>query len=155
MEADWVARGIAIGGTAIALGSLGWQVFSWRRTGPLVTVRAWCKGRGAEMTLGGTLVSAGRADARIVRASFQWSAGVEGGTSGVRRNLSCNLPAEHLDGIELPLAMPVQTDYEFTVVNLSAVDPGLWAALHEQRAVKIVFHTPTGKASGTVKYRAS
>jgi hypothetical protein len=154
VEPDWVARGIAIGGAAAALGSLGWQVFSWRRSGQVVKVRAWCTGRGAEMTLTGTLVSAGRADARVVRASLSWPAWADGGTYGnSSRMVACKLPAEHLDGIDFPLPMPSQTDYEFAVKDLQGVDPGLWHALHERRAVKLVFHTPTGKGSTTIKYR--
>ncbi len=151
MEPDWVARGIAFGAAAIALGSLGWQVYSWRRAGPIVRVRAWCAGRGKDMRLGGTLVSAGRAEARVVRASFEWFAGAQG--TGMRK-VSLPLPADHLDGIDFPLPMPVQTDYEFSIKDLSGVDPGLWTALHESRPVKIVFHQPTARASATIKYRS-
>jgi hypothetical protein len=153
VQPDWVARGIALGASAIALVSLGWQVYSWRRTGPVVKVRATCTGRGKDMTLGGTVVSAGRAEARVVRASFEWFAWSSGGGSATRK-VTCPLPADHLDGIAFPLVMPVQTDYEFSVKDLATVDPGLWAALHESRPVKIVFHQPTGRAGATIKYRS-
>ncbi len=103
------------------------------------------------MKLGGTLVSAGRADARVVRASFEWNVSPEGAP---RKIISCQLPADHLDGIELPLTLPAQTDpHEFAVLAVGGIDHGLWTALHDRRFVKIVFHMPISRASARIKYR--
>lgn len=40
MDADWVARGTAIGGVAIALFSIYWSIHIWKRQGPVLRVKA-------------------------------------------------------------------------------------------------------------------
>jgi hypothetical protein len=97
------------------------------------------------MKLGGTLVSAGRAEARVTLASFEWQAGPEGGSMFSTGKVSCKLTADHLNGIAFYTPLPVGTEYEFDVLAIQEIDPGLWAALHERRPVKIVFDKPVGQ----------
>jgi hypothetical protein len=101
-----------------------------------------------------TLVSAGRADARVLRASFEWYSPAPGSNGGARK-VSCELPADHLEDIDFPQLMPAHTEYSFSVRDLAGVDPGLWAALHENRQVRTIFHQPAGRAGATIKYRRS
>jgi hypothetical protein len=152
VSADWVARGTAIGGGGIALLSLGWNVIAWRRQGPVVKVQATCSGRGADMKISGSIRNEGRFDAHIERAWLGWlSSSTTANTSG--RPLSCPLPPTHLQGASLPQSLPAQTGSEFTVVDVSAIDPGLNVALHDHRDVTLAFRTASGRtAKARIRY---
>jgi hypothetical protein len=67
---DWVARGIAIAGVVLALLSLAWNIFAWRRQGPALKVKAKCTGRGSAMTVAGSIRNIGRFDAQLDTAMF-------------------------------------------------------------------------------------
>jgi hypothetical protein len=147
VETDWVARIIAFVAVLIAGGSLAWSFYTWRQNGAVVKVDAWRHGLDQALRIKGTLVSAGRLDASVIGASFEWY------TAGASRLMSCEIPADNLGGIEFPLPMPVHGTYKFEVLAVGQIDPGLWTALHESRPVTIVFRTPTGgRATATIKY---
>lgn len=155
MSADWVARGTAIGSAAVAVASLGWNVVAWRRQGPVLRVRATCTGRGNDMQISGSVRNTGRFDAHIQRAEFRWMASSGASGSG-GPTVSCDLPADHIDGLNLPAPLLAQAGCEFTVTDLNGIDLGLSVALHDRRPVTLKFHTASGKtAKGKVKYKKS
>src|SRR2546430_11148269 len=80
---DWVARATAIGSAAIALTSLGWNIFAWRRQGPVIRLRATCTGRGDQMKISGRIFNQGRFDAQVESGSFQWRSSAQAPAGGV------------------------------------------------------------------------
>ena len=156
VDVDWWARGIAIGGAAVAATSLGWNVFSWRRQGPVVKVSVTCTGRGDDMKLSGSIRNQGRFDAHIERAAFGWYSSPRSSVPNAQGvALRCDVPAEFIKGVTLPLPLPLPAEAgkEFTIVNIPKIDPGLSAALHDCRGVGLIFYTASGKrARAQVKY---
>jgi hypothetical protein len=153
MNADWWARGIAIAGLVVAAVSLGWNVFMWRRQGPVLRVKATCTGRGSEMKISGIIRNVGRYDAQIDRVWVQWTSTSPGGTASGQQ-ISTWIEAEHISGVTLKMELPAQRGYEFTVTGIYEIDRGLDAALHDRRRAQIGFVTATGKkAGGTIRYK--
>jgi hypothetical protein len=151
MGADWVARGTAIGSGTVAIMSLGWNIIAWRRQGPMVKVRATCAGRGDQMKISGRIYNSGRFDAQIESATFRWLSW--SGSNSAPRKLTCELQANHVQGITLPLPLPAESGHEFTVIDLNGVDPGLMVALHDARSATLTFRSASGKHAKTrIKY---
>jgi hypothetical protein len=152
LDVDWVARGIAIVGIVIALFSVGWNIFAWRRQGPVLKLKAKCAGRGNRMAIAGRISNIGRSDAQIENGMFQWLAPTGSGS----RKLHCNLPEDNIRGMTLPLSLLADKGTEFKIDLAIAIDQGLSSALHDQRPVTLTFRTATGrKAKGKIKYERS
>jgi hypothetical protein len=142
-----VARGTAIGSAVAAFSSLGWNIFAWVRQGPVLRLRASCAGRGDKMKISGRISNSGGTDAHLESGLFRWE-------PGLFKELTCPLPADHLEGMTLPTTLAVQTAREFTVFDLSGIDPGLAAHLHNRRLATLRFKTQSGKVtSAGIKYR--
>jgi hypothetical protein len=151
LDTDWVARGIAIAGISIALLSLGWNVFAWRRQGPVLRLKAKCSGRGNRMAITGRISNIGRSDAQVETGMFEWIA-----SSGSSRKIRCDLPEDNIRGMTLPLLLAAEKGTEFKIDLAIAIDQGLSSALHDQRHVTLIFRTATGrKAKGNVRYERS
>ena len=147
MYVDWVARGIAMAGVVIALASLGWNVFAWRRQGPAIQLKAKCSGRGADMVVGGNVRNIGRFDSELENARFSWR------IQDKMRLPSCGVPAKNITGITFPQPLPAEKGMEFEIADLRDLDLGLQSALHDQRVVYLTFQTASGrKAKKTVRY---
>jgi hypothetical protein len=157
LDVDWVARGIAIAGIAIALFSLGWNIFTWRRQGPVLKLKAKCSGRGSDMTIAGRISNIGRLDAQIETGMFEWLVpGTGSGTPSSPIKLRCDLPSANIQGITLPHSLSAEKGTEFKVDLASQIDPGLTSALHDHRDVYLIFQTATGrKAKGKINYDRS
>jgi hypothetical protein len=150
---DWWARGIAIGAAVIALVALGWNVFSWWKTGPVLKVRATCEGRGDQMRITGRLTNTGRASAHIDGAQFAWHAASPRG-SAPGAALRWDLSADRITGITFGQELAAHDGHEF-VIDLDGMDVGLSVALHDRRRVRLSFFTASGRwGAGTqVRYR--
>jgi hypothetical protein len=149
---DWVARGIAIVGIVIGLFSVGWNVFTWRRQGPIFKLKAKCSGRGNRMAIAGSISNIGRSDAEIETGMFQWMAPYGAGS----RKISCELPDDNIRGMTLPLSLSSEKGTEYKIGMLDQIDQGLSSALHDHRSVTLIFRTVTGrKAKGKIKYERS
>jgi hypothetical protein len=153
VDTDWWARGIAIVAALVALGTLGWNIYTWKRQGPVLKVRATCNGRGTAMAISANVFNAGRFDSFIAGATLQWAASAEG--MNTPKTFSCDVPAEYVPGLDtFQRPLQAQTGFEFTIVNLRELDPSLDLALHEGRSAKLIVRTATGaKASGKIKYK--
>jgi len=104
------------------------------------------------MKISGRISNSGRFDAHIDSATFNWRSSPEGSVAGSKA-LSCDLSADHIQGIALPLHLPAQTGQEFAVTDLREVDLGLAVALHDRRLVTLTFRTASGKkAKARIKY---
>ena len=136
---------IAIVGAVTGVASLCWNIASWQRSGPIVRVQATCSGRGDDMKVYGTVSNTGRFDASLSQLGFGWYLR---GTW-----ISVPIPAERVDGLEIPSALPAQNQAEFVITGVASLDPGLSAALHDRRRVEIGFTTGSGKPAQTeIKY---
>jgi hypothetical protein len=152
LDTDWLARGLAIVGLLLGVGSLAWNIFSWRRGGPTLKLKAKCSGRGVAMSIAGNVRNIGRSDAELEKATFSWDVPTGGGSKRLRRDA----PDQFITGITLPQTLAAEKGKEFKFVSLRDLDPGLDAALHEQRAAYLTFHTASGrKARGRIKYERS
>jgi hypothetical protein len=154
LGADWVARGTAFGGAAVALASLGWNITAWYRQGPVVKLRVTCSGRGAQMKISGRVTNTGRFDARIESASLHWTSSPQSGNALVPpTSLWCELLADHIEGLTLGQPLPAQSGEEFVINDINGIDLGLAVALHDRRHVTLAFRTASGrKAKKTIKY---
>jgi hypothetical protein len=157
LDVDWVARGIATAGIVIALFSVGWNIFTWRRQGPVLKLKAKCSGRGNDMTIAGRVSNIGRLDAQIETGMFEWTVpGTSSGPSGSPIKLRCDLPSANIQGMTLPYSMSAEKGTEFKVDLVSQLDQGLTSALHDHREVYLIFRTATGRrAKGKIKYERS
>ena len=147
MGADGVARGTAIGSAVAAFSSLGWNIFAWVRQGPVLRLRATCTGRGDRMRISGRISNSGGTDAHLESAWFHWS-------YRMFQRLRCPVPADHIDGMTLPMTLATQRACEFDVIDLSGIDPGLAALLHSRRLAILRFRTQSGKVtSAGIRYK--
>jgi hypothetical protein len=128
---------IAIIGAVTGITSLCWNIASWQRSGPVIEVQVTCSGRGDEMKISGIVKNTGRFDGYLVAAWFGF---------WVRRKwLDIELPADRIDGLEIPGSLSAQKHAEFKIAKIADVDPGLSAALHERREVWLLISTGSGK----------
>jgi hypothetical protein len=132
LTVDVVARGIAIAGLVIAILSLTWNIFSWRRQGPTLRIKASCTGRGATMTVSGSVRNIGRLNTDLENVSVSWTKG--GAPFGYY------VPHRFIKGLTLPQSLPAENGTEFKIINLRDIDPGLEAALHDRRNVGLTFY---------------
>jgi hypothetical protein len=149
LDVDWVARGIAIAGLVIALFSVCWNIFAWRRQGPVLKLKAKCSGRGNQMAIAGRISNIGRSDAQIEKGMFEWMAPTGGGS----RKIRCDLPDDNIRSMTLPLSLASEKGTEFKIDLAIAIDQGLSSALHDHRLVTLIFRTATGRrAKARIKY---
>jgi len=154
VEPDWVARGIAIFGSTVALVALGWNIYAWRRQGPVIRVsEAICSGRGQQMSISTKGHNGGRFDTNIAKVSLRWR-GSSTTNATAARTFSCNVPAGHIAGLTgFPKAVPAETNFELVIAGLQELSPSLEVALHERRWADVLVHTPSGRrARKRIKY---
>jgi hypothetical protein len=97
------------------------------------------------MKISARVNNAGRFDSFIADAELQWAAAADG--TNAAKKFRRDIPAGHAPGLTTwERALPAQTGFEFTIVNLRELDPGLDLALHEGRWAKLILTLrPAGK----------
>ncbi|MEV4462770.1 hypothetical protein AB0J51_04020 [Micromonospora echinofusca] len=146
---DWIARGTALAGLLVALGSLTWQWYSWRRSGPLLRVKA---DQHAQGPLAISVFNRGRADVEIGLICVQWrSDKIHAFGPFVRRvKILGNLSVE-----ELPLTIKAGHSASFRVEH-AEVPGGFYNAVWRlERSARVILFTPVGKFKGRADVEAA
>lgn len=153
MIANWIALCTGIVGAVSGLGSVAWNVRSWKREGPLLRVTARVSGRGDDMIVRGMIRNAGRFETTVTDVYIIWAQhdamkvmrekGVSEAVSSVQ------VPTDgHLLSMMLPQVIKAQSRVEFTITAISAIDPRIPRDVEADAILRVTFETAAGDFVG-------
>jgi hypothetical protein len=136
---------VAIIGAATGVVALAWNVATWRRQGPMVTLDAWFSG-GNEITA--TAWNTGRSDAHIAHFSFMWT-GTE--PDDEEETLFANVSSDNVQINDD--SVPAHGSAHLRILHLEQILGGLLLALENHGKVMLVARTgPREQVTTLVRY---
>ena len=150
---------LSIIGAATGIAALAWNIISFRLEGPLISIRATCSGRGADLKIAGTVRNRGRFDANLESAWLCWSGPPKqivrspGSPTWVASAMSVEIPSTNITNLTIPGLLPAENGQEFVITDIEPIDIGLTVALHDRRVVVFEIRTASGRrVKKTIRY---
>lgn len=141
---------VAIVGAATGIAALGWNVITWGRQGPVVSLDAWFLPTDKGSEIYGTVWNSGRSDAHIHHFRVMWTA-----TGSDHEETSrANVPLKNVEMRPHGGPIPANGSAQFTIRDPDLIMGDLLATLDAGGKVILVARTgPHEEVSTTVRSR--